>query len=184
MEIEACFLDEIEICEQKAKKNKRSNTILSIAETGLITSTMLTGGIPIAALASGVGLPIGIAFSGTSLLLSLKTPATRKYLKTSIVTQEKHDSIKLLAHGKLDCIANIISQVMQDGGISLTKLHRILQEKEKYLKLEAAINNQAKLKKIMKEQREKILEQGRKEREENFLQKIANTSGIQGIIAI
>ena len=186
LEIEACFLDEIEICEQKAKKNKRSITILSIAETGLITSTMLTGGIPIAALASSVGLPIGIAFSGTSLLLSLKTPATRKYLKTSIVTQEKHDSIKLLAQGKLDCIANIISQVMQDGGISLTKLHRILQEKEKYLKLEAAINNQAmsKLKKIMKEQREKILEQGRKEREENFLQKIANTSGIQGIIAI
>ena len=42
----------------------------------------------------------------------------------------------------------------------------------------------SKLKKIMKEQREKILEQGRKEREENFLQKIANTSGIQGIIAI
>ena len=171
---------------RRPKKNKRSITILSIAETGLITSTMLTGGIPIAALASGVGLPIGIAFSGTSLLLSLKTPATRKYLKTSIVTQEKHDSIKLLAQGKLDCIANIISQVMQDGGISLTKLHRILQEKEKYLKLEAAINNQAmsKLKKIMKEQREKILEQGRKEREENFLQKIANTSGIQGIIAI
>ena len=41
-----------------------------------------------------------------------------------------------------------------------------------------------KLKKIMKEQQEKILEQGRKEGEETFLQKIANTSGIQGVTAI
>ena len=42
----------------------------------------------------------------------------------------------------------------------------------------------SKLKKIMKEQREKILEQERKEGEENFLRKIANTSGTQGVNAI
>ena len=36
----------------------------------------------------------------------------------------------------------------------------------------------------MKEQREKVLEQGRKESEENFLRKIANISGIQGVNAI
>ena len=45
-----------------------------------------------------------------------------------------------------------------------------MQEKEKYRKLKTDINNQAmaKLKKIMKEQRKKILEQGRKEGEEIF----------------
>ena len=59
---------------------------------------------------------------------------------------------------------------MQNGYVSPTEFHRILQEKEKYRKLIADINNQAmaKLKKIMKEQQEKILEQGRKEGEENF----------------
>ena len=36
----------------------------------------------------------------------------------------------------------------------------------------------------MKEQREKVLEQGRKEGEESFLRKIANISGIQGVNAI
>ena len=36
----------------------------------------------------------------------------------------------------------------------------------------------------MKEQQEKIIEQGRKEGAENFLRKIANTSGIQGVNAI
>ena len=75
-EIEAFFLDEIEVCEQIAKKMKRFNTITGILETGLITSTMITGGISIAAFASGAGLPVGIALNGTSLLLSLATAMT------------------------------------------------------------------------------------------------------------
>ena len=41
-----------------------------------------------------------------------------------------------------------------------------------------------KVKGITKEQREEILEQGRKEGKEDFLHKIANTSGIQGVNAI
>ena len=36
----------------------------------------------------------------------------------------------------------------------------------------------------MKEQREELLEQERKEGKEDFLQKIANTSGIRGVNAI
>ena len=67
-EIDAFFLNEIEECEQRTKKIKRSITILSIVDTSLITSTVLTGGISIAALASGVGLPVGIALGGSSLL--------------------------------------------------------------------------------------------------------------------
>ena len=103
-EIEAFFLNEIEKCEQKAKRIKQSIIILSIADISLITSTVLTGGISIAALASGVGLPVAIALGGGQPIFFLITPATRKYL----VAREKHDSIKLLAQDKLDSIANII----------------------------------------------------------------------------
>ena len=73
---------------------------------------------------------------------------------------------------------------MQDGDISPTEFHNVLQEVEKYLK--ADIRNQArtKIKEITKEQREEILEQGSKEGKEDFLQKIANTSGSQGAHAI
>ena len=46
---------------------KQFNTITGIVDTGLITSTMITGEISVAAFARGVGLPVGIAFSGTSL---------------------------------------------------------------------------------------------------------------------
>ena len=75
---------------------------------------------------------------------------------------------------------------MQDGDISPSEFHKALQEEEKYRKLKADIRNQAqaKVKKITKKQREELLGQGRKEGKEDFLRKIANTSGIQGVSAI
>ena len=185
-EIEAYFLNEIEVREQIAKKIKRFNTITGIVDTGLITSTVITGGIYIAAFASDVGLPAGIAITGTSLLLSLATAITWKSFEIVTLNQEKHDAVKLLAQSKLDSIANIISQAMQDGDISPTEFHKVLQEVEKYRRLKADIRNQAKakVKEITKEQWEEILAQGRKEGKEHFLWKITNSSGTQGANAI
>ena len=57
---------------------KRFNTITGIVDTGLITSTVITGVTSIAAFASGVALPVGFALSGNSLLLSRATVITRK----------------------------------------------------------------------------------------------------------
>ena len=63
---------------------------------------------------------------------------------------------------------------------------KVLQEVEKYRNLKADIRNQAKakVKQITKEQREELLEQGRKEGKEKFLRKIANILGIEGVNAI
>ena len=97
-------------------------------------------------LTSGIALPVGIALSRTSLLLSLATVITRKTFKTFTLKQEKQYSIKVLAQSKLDSIANIISQAMQDGDISPTEFHKVLQDVEKYRKLKADIRNQAKAK--------------------------------------
>ena len=137
-EIEAYFLNEIEVREQIAKKMKRFNSITGIVDARLITSTVISGGISIAAFATGVGLPVGIALSGTSLLLSLATAITQKTFKIFTEKQEKHHAIKLLAQTKLD----------------------------------------------RKEQREEIYGQGRKEGKQNFLRKMANSSGTQGVNAI
>ena len=147
---------------------------------------VITGGISIVAFVSGVSLSVGIALIGTSLLLSLATAITRKSFKTFTVKQEKHDSINLLAQSQLDSIVNIIPQVMQDGDISPTKFYKVLQEIEKNRKLKADIRDQAKakVKQITKEELEELLEQGKKEGKEDFLRKIANTSGTQGVSAI
>ena len=87
-EIEVFILDDIEARERLVKKMKRFNTITVILDAGLITSTVITGGISIAAFASGVGLPVGITLSGTSVLLSLATVITRKYFKTFTVSKK------------------------------------------------------------------------------------------------
>ena len=131
-EIEAYLLSEIEVREWIAKKMKRFNTITGILDTGLITSAVITGGISIAAFAGGVGLPVGIALSGTSLLLSLATVITRKSSKTFTVKQENRNAIKLLAQSKSDSIANIILQTMPDGDISSIEFYKPLKEVEQY----------------------------------------------------
>ena len=97
---------------------KRSNTIISVVNTSLITSTFINGEASITAFASGADLPVGTAFRGTSLLFSVATSITRKSFKLFTERQEKHDTIKLLAQSKLDRIVDINSQAMQDGDIS------------------------------------------------------------------
>ena len=59
---------------------KRFNTITGIVDTDLIAATVITRGISIAAFASGVGLPVGIALSGTSPLLSLQLQSHETFL--------------------------------------------------------------------------------------------------------
>ena len=110
---------------------KRFNTITSIVYTGLITSTVINGGISITAFASGAGLRVGIALSTISLLLPLATVITRKSFKIFTIKQEKHDAIKLLVQSRLYSISNIISLAMQNGDISPFKFHKVLQEVEK-----------------------------------------------------
>ena len=140
-------------------------------DTGLITSTVITVGVFIAAFTSGVGLPIGITLSGTSL--SLATVITQKSFKTFTIKQEKHDAIKLPARSKLDSIANIISQAMEEDDIPYIEFHKVLQEVEKYRKCKANIRNRDKVKEkqITKEQQEELLKEGRKEGKEDFLRK-------------
>ena len=61
--------------------------------------------------------------------------------------------MRLLAQSKLDSIADIFSQAIQDGGISSIEFHKVLQEIEKYRKLKTDIRNQSrtKIKQITKE---------------------------------
>ena len=185
-EIETYLLDEIEARRRQTKKKKRFNKIIGIVDIGLITSSAITGGTSIPAFSSGIGLPIGAALGGFIVVLSLSTVVSWKSSRSLLVKQGKHDAIKLLAQAKLDSISDIISQAMQDVDFSPTEFLKVLQEVEKYRKLKADIRNQAnaKVKQITKELREEILEQGRKEGKEDFLRKIANTSGIQGANAI
>ena len=158
------------------QRNKRFNTITSIVDLSLITSTVNAGEISIAEFTSGNGLPVGIALSGTSLIFSIATAITRKSFKIFTVKQERHDAIKLLAfHRK-----------MHDGDFQFIEFEKVLQEVEKYLKIEADLRNQAKTKvrQTTQEEQEELLEQERKEGKEDFLRNIANATDIHCVNTI
>lgn len=84
-------------------------------------STVVTRWVSIAAFVSGVDLPDDIVFSGIRETFSLATAISRKSFKTFTIKQEKHGAIKLFAQSKLDRIGDIISQPLQDGGISFSE---------------------------------------------------------------
>ena len=115
-------------------------------------------------------MPVGISLSAASMLLSLATTVTRKTISIFNSEEKKHDDIRLLAQSKLDSISGTISQAIQDENVSPTEFHKILQETENYRKLKADIRKRAKTKqaKLSKEQREEILEQGKKKKKENI----------------
>ena len=104
------------------------------------------------AFASAVGVPVGIALSGTSMFFSLSAVITPKSLKIFTVKQEKHDAIKLLAYSKLDKITCTISQAVLGGDTTSIEFHNVLQKVEKYGKLKAEIRNKdkTKVRQIMK----------------------------------
>ena len=87
--------------EKLAKKVRQIGNIILIADTGLIITTVITGSTSIAAFASGVAIPVGIALTGASLLLSIATTVTRKSLSAMNVKQKKHEEIRLLAQTNL-----------------------------------------------------------------------------------
>ena len=68
---EGYLLDEIEACRWQAKKKKRFNKIVGIVDTGLVTSSSITGSTFIPVFASGVGLPTDAALGRFGVILSL-----------------------------------------------------------------------------------------------------------------
>ena len=71
-----------------------------ILDISLITSTVIAREVSIPAFASGAGLPVGAALGGLGVLLSFLTVATRKFSRSKMVKQGKHDVIMLLVQNK------------------------------------------------------------------------------------
>ena len=182
-EIENFFNEEIKQREKLYKKFKRYSTTVVILDHSLITATVITGSGSIAALATGIGLPLSIALGGVSLCLSIATAITHRTNKIIDAKSKKHDKICVLAQTKLDSILDTISKAITDGHVDSIEFQRIIQEKQRYLLLKQEIRHKTKrvTDTINKEQRQAILDQGRLQGRNDFLKQIANTSNTQPV---
>ena len=182
-EIENFFNEEIKQREKLYKKFKRYSTTVVILDHSLITATVITGSGSIAALATGIGLPLSIALGGVSLCLSIATAITHRTNKIIDAKSKKHDKICVLAQTKLDSIHDTVSKAITDGHVDSIEFQRIIQEKQRYLLLKQEIRHKTKrvTDNINEEQRQAILDQGRLQGRNDFLKQIANTSNTQPV---
>ena len=165
------------------KKFKRYSTTVVILDHSLITATVITGSGSIAALATGIGLPLSIALGSVSLCLSIATAITHRTNKIIDAKSKKHDKICVLAQTKLDSIHDTVSKAITDGHVDSIEFQRIIQEKQRYLLLKQEIRHKTKrvTDTINDEQRQAILDQGRLQGRNDFLKQIANTSNTQPV---
>ena len=182
-EIENFFNEEIKQREKLYKKFKRYSTTVVILDHSLITATVITGSGSIAALATGIGLPLSIALGGVSLCLSIATAITHRTNKIIDAKSKKHDKICVLAQTKLDSIHDTVSKAITDGHVDSIEFQRIIQEKQRYLLLKQEIRHKTKrvTDTINEKQRQAILDQGRLQGRNDFLKQIANTSNTQPV---
>ena len=182
-EIENFFNEEIKQREILYKKFKRYGTAVVILDHSLITATVITRSGNIAALATGIGLPLSIALGSVSLCLSISTAITRRTNKIIDAKAKKHDNIGVLARTKLDSIHDAVSKAITDGHVDSIEFQRIIQEKQRYLLLKQEIRQKTKriTNSINEEQRQEILDQARQQGRNAFLKQIANSSNTQPV---
>ncbi|MCE2507408.1 MAG: hypothetical protein J4F36_13280 [Nitrosopumilaceae archaeon] len=183
--LEQFLRDEIKERNHLSKKLKRYATTTKIVDHTLIGTAVLFGSGAITAVSTGIGTPISIALGGISLVLSLATLSTHKTLKILNSKLKKHDEIKVLAESKLDSISTSISQAIQDSHISQQEFERIFKEIDHYRNMKEEIREKTKrhINTITNEQRQAILNEGKKQGKEDFLRQIASTSNTQPVNA-
>ena len=92
-EIRNYLIEEINWNEIMSKKHKKVCRVLNYIDHSLIVISTITGCISISALASLVGIPIGIASSTAGLKTCVITAGIKKYKSIIKKKRTKHDKI-------------------------------------------------------------------------------------------
>ena len=116
----------------------------------LIVLSATTGGVSICLFMSVVGAPVGIASAGFTLIFSLTREIVKKLLSTTRNKTKKHDKILMLVKSKLSSVETLISQALNDMGISHKEYIAILKQKYKYQKMEENLRSENEKQEIMR----------------------------------
>ncbi len=147
-----------------------------------VVGGLLSAGLSGTGIGIVLAIPIGIISAGAAFGATF-TYKTHKIFTTKV---KKHDKITLLAEAKLDSISGIHSKALQDGHISAEEYSFILKEIQNYRTMKQQIREKSQhvTETITTEQREAILQQGRKEGKNAFLAQIAGSSDTPPVAAM
>ena len=94
-----------------------------------ITLSASFGTLSIASYASIVGLPVGVAGSSLTLIITVGTGINKSLLKVTKKRKKKHNKIIALAKCKLNMIDTLLSSALNDSKISHEEFTNIINEK-------------------------------------------------------
>ena len=100
-----------------------------------IDKTKLSGKTSIN-ITSVIGTSVGIVSASFTLIFSLSTGIIKKLLNMTRKKKKIHDQILMLAESKFNNIDNLMSQALNDLDISHEEFRVILNEKDKYERME------------------------------------------------
>ena len=148
--IENYFIEEINQRKSCSKKLSKYVAAFDYIDKILIVLSATTGGVSICLFMSVVGAPVGIASAGFTLIFSLTKEIVKKLLSTTRNKTKKHDKILMLVKSKLSSVETLISQALNDMGISHEEYIAILKQKYKYQKMEENLRSENEKQEIMR----------------------------------
>ena len=134
--IENYFINEINERKSYSKKLNKYVTIFDYIDKILIILSATTSGISIISFTSVIGTSVGIVSTSFTLIFSLSTGIIKKLLNMTRNKKKKHDKILMLAESKFNSIETLISQALNDLDISHEEFKMILNEKDKYERMQ------------------------------------------------
>ena len=148
--IENYFIEEINQRKSCSKKLSKYVAASDYFDKILIVLSATIGGVSICLFMSVVGAPVGIASAGFTLIFSLTREIVKKLLSTTRNKTKKHDKILMLVKSKLSSVETLISQALNDMGISHEEYIAILKQKYKYQKMEENLRSENEKQEIMR----------------------------------
>ena len=133
--IENYFIEEINQRKSCSKKLSKCVAVFGYIDQALIVLSPASGRVSIISFTSIVGAPVGIASARLTLFFSVITGIIKKLLNITRNQNKKHDKIIMLAKSKLNSIETLISLASIDTEISHEEFITILNEKDKYEKM-------------------------------------------------
>ena len=94
-----------------SKKRKKVCTTLNYIEHFFNLASTIIECISISALASLIGIPMGITSSAIALKICVIVAGMKKY--KSIIKKKEHDKIVLLAKSELNSIENLVEKIQE-----------------------------------------------------------------------
>ena len=136
IEIENYFYQEISQRKWYSKKLNKYVTAFDYIDKILIALNATSSEVSIISFTNIIRAPVWISSASFTLMLSLTTGIFKKLLNITRKKKKKHDKILMLAKSKLNSIETLISQALIDMEISHKEFITILNEKDKYDKIE------------------------------------------------